>query len=101
MRLVEVSIAPDKTVTGILTLATQVTRAPLNSRPSSFSTAVRRSAADSNSTKLRHMISCSTSNTVVAEDVPFSAGMPACLGVNDVKSGLAGKVLQVLEPESV
>ena len=35
-----------------LTSATQVTRAPLNSRPSSFSTAVLRSAAVSNSTKL-------------------------------------------------
>jgi hypothetical protein len=34
------------------TSATQVTRAPLNSRPSSFSTAVLRSAAVSNSTKL-------------------------------------------------
>ena len=34
------------------TSATQVTRTPLNSRPSSFSTAVLRSAAVSNSTKL-------------------------------------------------
>jgi hypothetical protein len=36
----------------IFTSATQVTRAPLNSRPSSFSTAVLKSAAVSNSTKL-------------------------------------------------
>lgn len=36
----------------LLTSATQVTRAPLNSRPSSFSTAVFKSAAVSNSTKL-------------------------------------------------
>lgn len=35
-----------------LTSATQVTRLPLNSRPSSFSTAVLKSAAVSNSTKL-------------------------------------------------
>lgn len=36
------------------TLAVQTTLAPLNSRPSSFSTAVLRSAAVSNSTKLLH-----------------------------------------------
>jgi hypothetical protein len=38
------------------TSATQVTRTPLNSRPSSFSTAVLRSAAVSNSTKLLNLL---------------------------------------------
>jgi hypothetical protein len=39
-------------VRGKLTSGVQVTRAPLNSRPSSLSTAVFRSAALSNSTNL-------------------------------------------------
>jgi hypothetical protein len=37
----------------------------------------------------------------MVEYAPFTARVTACLGVDNVKSGLAGKVLQVLDPESV
>ncbi len=50
--LFRVSIEQEKQGSGARTLATQVTRTFLNSRPSNFSTAVLRSAAVSNSTKL-------------------------------------------------
>lgn len=74
----------------ILTSAVQVTRAPLNSRPSSFSTAVLRSAAVSNSTKLQtgqYQV-----NNQSSGNLPFAITIAASLGINHIKAGLTGKV---------
>lgn len=82
------------------TLATQVTRVFLNSRPSSFSTAVLRSAAVSNSTKLEHVSTGGLAMTC-RRSIPFAAAAAVGLGVDDIKAGLPGEVFQILEPESL
>lgn|SRR4051812_17033226 len=80
-----------------LTSATQVTRDPLNSRWSSFSTAVLRSLAVSNSTNLV-IVSMELAWGLSLEfGNPPSALFAACLRVYHVQSGLAGKVFQVLD----
>jgi hypothetical protein len=85
---------------GSRTLATQVTRTFLNSRPSSFSTAVLRSAAVSNSTKLDECLVL-LNEQFSWVDVPLVAAVAVGLGIDDIKSGLPGEVFQILKPESM
>ena len=81
-----------------LTSATQVTRAPLNSLPSSLSTAVLKSAALSNSTKLR-IVSSGPRTWKFGYCLPLAIAVAASLRVDDIKAGLTSKVLQVLDPD--
>jgi hypothetical protein len=88
----------------ILTSAVHATRFPLNSRPSSFSIAVRRSAAVSNSTKLVpcELVARSSAReyTIPGIHIPSTIGFTASFGVHHVEARLARKVFQVLFPES-
>lgn len=93
---------------GFLTSATQVTREPLNSCPSSFSTAVLRSLAVSNSTNLVFLVNGWPREMerererlgpwlrLEMKNLP-SALFTAGLGIDHVQSRLAGKVFQVLK----
>ncbi len=74
-----------------------MTRVPLNSRPSSFSTADRRSAAVSNSTKLPldrqpNFID----DRKPATYSPSTITLATRFGVDDVHTRLTGKVLEIL-----
>lgn len=85
-------------VTAVLTLATQVTRCPLNSRLSSFSTAVLKSAAFSNSTKLQYR-SADMESDPGRNYIPFTILVARSLAINDIKSGLTSKVLEILKSQ--
>jgi hypothetical protein len=72
----------------------QVTSCPLNSRRSSFSTAVFRSAAVSYSTNLRDglvRVPCR-----IAIHLPRAVAFATNFRVDDVQSRLAGKIFKVL-----
>lgn len=81
---------------GWQTSAVQRTLEPLKSWLSNFSTAVFKSAAVSNSTKLRHI-----SEALMLHDrfLPFAVTVTSNLRVYHVEAGAAGKVFQVLWPQ--
>ena len=81
---------------GVLTSAVQVTRAPLNSRWSSFSTAVLRSLPVSNSTNLvSNVNSLWPSLDSDGKDLPFAL-FTAGFRIDNVQSRQTGEVFQVL-----